>query len=183
MTDIVERIEDALGQDTFWDTDAPPLLNDAVAEIKRLRIELSVQKACTVAGRDEIARLRLRLTDLAWAAIEDAIKALSEAFDLMDGWRGIVNNSHTPQPTGATEMREHWLEHAHGRILAGDDELDVLADYGWVQITAEEREAIDAAALACGNCNGFGGDPTRPAIYKGDKIAVTLRNLLERLHT
>jgi hypothetical protein len=39
MTDIVARIEDALGQDTFWDTDAPPLLNDAVAEIKRLRKE------------------------------------------------------------------------------------------------------------------------------------------------
>ena len=37
MTDIVERIEYALGRDTFWDTDAPPLLNDAVAEIKRLR--------------------------------------------------------------------------------------------------------------------------------------------------
>ena len=37
MNDIVERIEDALGRDTFWDTDAPPLLNDAVAEIKRLR--------------------------------------------------------------------------------------------------------------------------------------------------
>jgi len=39
-------------------------------------------------------------------------------------------------------MREHWLEHAHGRIVAGDDELDVLADYGWLQITADEREAI-----------------------------------------
>jgi hypothetical protein len=39
MTNIVERIEDALGQDTFWDTDAPPLLTDAVAEIKRLRNE------------------------------------------------------------------------------------------------------------------------------------------------
>jgi len=39
MSDIVERIEDALGQDTFWDTDAPPLLTDAVAEIKRLRNE------------------------------------------------------------------------------------------------------------------------------------------------
>jgi hypothetical protein len=42
-------------------------------------------------------------------------------------------------------MSEHWLEHAHGRIVAGDDELDVLADYGWVQITAEEREAIEFA--------------------------------------
>jgi len=37
MTDIVERIEEALRHDTFWDTDAPPLLSDAVAEIKRLR--------------------------------------------------------------------------------------------------------------------------------------------------
>jgi hypothetical protein len=38
MTDIVERIEEALRHDTFWDTDAPPLLKDAVAEIKRLRL-------------------------------------------------------------------------------------------------------------------------------------------------
>lgn len=40
-------------------------------------------------------------------------------------------------------MSEHWLQHAHGRIVAGDDELDVLADYGWVQITDAEREAIE----------------------------------------
>ena len=37
---------------------------------------------------------------------------------------------------------EHWLQHAHGRIVAGDSEPDVLADYGWVQLTAEERAAI-----------------------------------------
>jgi hypothetical protein len=62
-------------------------------------------------------------------------------------------------------MREHWLEHAHGRIVAGDDELDVLADYGWVQITAEEREAILAAA----------------DLMIGSKPGATLRKLLERL--
>jgi hypothetical protein len=62
-------------------------------------------------------------------------------------------------------MREHWLEHAHGRIVAGDDELDVLADYGWVQITAEEREAIEFAA----------------DFLDGRAVAATLRNLLERL--
>lgn len=78
-------------------------------------------------------------------------------------------------------MREHWLQHAHGRIVAGDSEPDVLADYGWVQITAEEREAIEAAAWACGNCNGFGGIPTRPAVHRGNVIAATLRKLLERL--
>jgi arginine/ornithine N-succinyltransferase beta subunit len=37
VTDIVERIEEAFQWDTFWDTDAPPLLRDAVDEIKRLR--------------------------------------------------------------------------------------------------------------------------------------------------
>jgi hypothetical protein len=65
-------------------------------------------------------------------------------------------------------MREHWLENAHGRILAGDDELDVLADYGWVQITAEERGAIETAVRWL--------EPYPP-------VAATLRNLLERLHT
>ena len=65
-------------------------------------------------------------------------------------------------------MREHWLQHAHGRIVAGDDELDVLADYGWVQITDEERGAIKEGADAL---YGIGHDDE----------ADTLRKLLERL--
>ena len=63
-------------------------------------------------------------------------------------------------------MSEHWLEHAHGRILAGDNELDVLADYGWVQITDAEREAIETAVRWL--------EPYPP-------VAATLRRLLERL--
>ena len=39
VNDIVERIEESFRHDTFWDTDAPPLLEDAVVEIKRLRKE------------------------------------------------------------------------------------------------------------------------------------------------
>lgn len=62
-------------------------------------------------------------------------------------------------------MSEHWLQHAHGRIVAGDDELDVMADYGWVQITDEEREAIEDAVAEL-----------TPGL-----IAATLRKLLERL--
>ncbi len=38
---------------------------DAESELARLRRELSVQKACTVAGRDEIARLREAIRRLA----------------------------------------------------------------------------------------------------------------------
>jgi hypothetical protein len=62
-------------------------------------------------------------------------------------------------------VREHWLDHAHGRIVAGDDELEVLADYGWVQITDEERAAILTAA----------------DLLIGSKPGSVLRKLLERL--
>jgi hypothetical protein len=62
-------------------------------------------------------------------------------------------------------MTEHWLEHAHGRIVAGDDELEVLADYGWVQITDEEQAAILTAA----------------DLLIGSKPGSVLRKLLERL--
>jgi hypothetical protein len=72
-------------------------------------------------------------------------------------------------------MSEHWLQHAHGRIVAGDDELDVLADYGWVQITDEEREAIEDAAGICEeHAEEYDGAVSSP-------IADTLRKLLERL--
>jgi hypothetical protein len=56
MTDIVERLR------TLRYLRIPCVSKDAeeaAAEIDRLRLELSVQKACTVAGRDEIASLRL----------------------------------------------------------------------------------------------------------------------------
>ena len=68
-------------------------------------------------------------------------------------------------------MSEHWLQHAHGRIVAGDSEPDVLADYGWVQITDEEREAVEEAAESY-------ADGTNERCVK---IAATLRNMLERL--
>ncbi len=67
-------------------------------------------------------------------------------------------------------MSEHWLEHAHGRIVAGDDELEVLADYGWVQLTDEERAAIYRAEARL-----------RTAYVPDDETAATLRNLLARL--
>jgi hypothetical protein len=48
-------------------------------------------------------------------------------------------------------------------------------------LTVEEREAIETAAWACGRCDGFSGDPSKPALYTGNQIEATLRNLLERL--
>jgi hypothetical protein len=72
-------------------------------------------------------------------------------------------------------MREHWLEHAHGRIVAGDNELDVLADYGWVQITDAEREAIEVAISGMYRPDVHHLTPQAPT------HADTLRKLLERL--
>ena len=63
-------------------------------------------------------------------------------------------------------MSEHWLQHAHGRIVAGDSEPDVLADYGWVQITDAEHDALEfAVETGC--------------VATHDET--TLRKLLERL--
>jgi len=67
-------------------------------------------------------------------------------------------------------MSEHWLQHAHGRIVAGDDELDVLADYGWVQLTDEEREAITDAA----------GRYVEGLTPNATEYAATLRGLMRR---
>jgi hypothetical protein len=47
------------------------LFEEAAGEIERLRLELSVQKSCTVAGREEIARLRDLVAGLG-AAVETA---------------------------------------------------------------------------------------------------------------
>ena len=74
-------------------------------------------------------------------------------------------------------MREHWLEHAHGRIVAGDDELEVLADYGWVQITDAEREAVEASFDAI----QYAADELGLAQADCDRHAATLRNLLKRV--
>jgi len=77
-------------------------------------------------------------------------------------------------------MSEHWLQHAHGRIVAGDDELDVLADYGWVQITDEEREAVKTAMY--GYIAWMDDNVLLETPHVQAKLA-TLRSLLERLHT
>ena len=70
-------------------------------------------------------------------------------------------------------MSEHWLAHAHGRILAGDDELDVLADYGWVQITDRERVAINWALATL--------ETGEPDVGQNREAAAVLTGLLERL--
>jgi len=70
-------------------------------------------------------------------------------------------------------MTEHWLEHAHGRIVAGDDEPDVLADYGWVQITDRERVAINWALATL--CTG------EPDAGQNREAAAVLTGMLERL--
>jgi hypothetical protein len=59
--DIVSRLKNWRGLHLAHGGD---LFEEAAVEIDRLRLELSVQKACTVAGREEIARLRSLLERL-----------------------------------------------------------------------------------------------------------------------
>jgi hypothetical protein len=62
MTDIVERLRSLRYVHVPV---ASGLMEEAATEIDRMRLELSVQKACTVAGREEIARLREAIRRLA----------------------------------------------------------------------------------------------------------------------
>ena len=84
MSDIVERIEDALERDTFSDTDAPPLLTDAVAEIKRLReaIRLIADQyaTLTVQGGNVTVTMDATLTDEEREAIYRAEARLRTAY-------------------------------------------------------------------------------------------------------
>ena len=90
MTDIVERLR---GLRFVHVPVASGLMEEACQEIERLRLELSVQKACTVAGREEIARLRL--TDAEREAVEFAVEHLQNS-----GWgtatlRNLLERLHT----------------------------------------------------------------------------------------
>jgi len=49
------------------------LFEEAAGEIERLRLELSVQKACTVAGREEIAKLRNAPAGFCWIGVTDRL--------------------------------------------------------------------------------------------------------------
>lgn len=64
---------------------------------------------------------------------------------------------------------------------SASDRIVPLYRHSQPTLTAAEREAVEVCAHAAENCNGFGGDPTRPAIYEGRQVAATLRGLLERL--
>jgi len=66
---------------------------------------------------------------------------------------------------------DHWLEVAFGRICAGDSEQAVLADYGWMQLTDAERQAIKVAE------RDYADNDMDAGCYH---IAATLRWLLER---
>lgn len=130
MSDIVERIEDALGQDTFWDTDAPPLLNDAVAEIKRLRTErrwIPVSERLPEDGQNIIACF----------AFGSVVGEVGEAtFNKRDGW---FYNEHGAW--GAT----HWMP------LPEPPETDPV-------LTDEDRESVERAVrLTLKKMNFLGG--------------------------
>ena len=66
-------------------------------------------------------------------------------------------------------------------VEAADEIERLRAELSRLRLTDAEREAVEVCAHAAENCNGFNGDPTRPAIYDGRQVAAALRGLLERM--
>jgi hypothetical protein len=118
MTDILERLRSLRYVHVPV---ASQLIDEAAAEIERLRLELSVQKACTVAGRQEIARLReaiRRLADQdATLSVQDGSVTVTMDDTLTDATcphvRGTVTQHCSLNFTLTDEEREalHWFAH------------------------------------------------------------------------
>jgi hypothetical protein len=168
MTDIVERIEDALGRDTFWDTDAPPLLNDAVAEIKRLReaIRRLADQDATLSVCDGSVTVTM---DEAMSDAEiDAIECVVE-----DG-RIASMSVYGVMRSLLVRLRPEWesesYEESDEKRVNTTMNRDATPSDGSVQdegtLTKKERKAVAFAA------EHFGA-------FKNQ--AATLRSLLERL--
>lgn len=81
-------------------------------------------------------------------------------------------------PNGEFGILAFYRREAEDRATASDR---VVPLYRSPTLTDAEQEAVEVCAQAAANCGGFGGDHTRPAIYKGDEVAATMRGLLERL--
>jgi hypothetical protein len=103
-------------------------IEEAAAEIERLRLELSVQKACTVAGREEIARLR------------EAIRRLAD----QDATLSVQDGSVTV--TMDATLTDAICPHVRGTVTQHCSLNFTLTD--------EEREAIEVAAAAYAGDHG-----------------------------
>jgi hypothetical protein len=147
MTDIVERIEESFRHDTFWDTDAPPLLKDAVAEIARLReaIRRLADQDATLSVCDGNVTVT---TDEAMSEAEiDAIECVVE-----DG-RIASMSVYGVMRSLLVRLRPEWesesYEKSDEKHANTNTNRDTPPREGSVQgegtVTDEEREAIEDA--------------------------------------
>lgn len=122
--------------------------------------ERSVASAGSVAGGNDLID---RLSELSGDVGRWGGKTICEAIDEIERLRLAIRQLADQDAT---------LSVVGGNVIV---EMDAT-----LTLTDTERVAVEIAADACGNCNGFGGDTRRPALYEGDRIAATLRGLLER---
>ena len=97
-------------------------MNDIVKECREACCEDYLPNPCQVGQRaaDEIERLRKECNDRNNLAI--ANERLWEELRLLNG------NSHPGYIIGV-----HWMAAAYGRICAGENEAEVMADYGYTR--------------------------------------------------
>lgn len=168
MNDIVERIEESFRHDTFWDTDAPPLLEDAVAEIARLRdaVRRLADQDATLSICD--GNVTVTMDEAISEAEIDAIECVVE-----DG-RIASMSVYGVMRSLLVRLRPEWesqsYEESDEKRVNTTMNRDATPSDGSVQdegaLTKKERKAVAFAA------EHFGA-------FKNQ--AATLRKLLERL--
>ena len=168
VNDIVERIEESFRHDTFWDTDAPPLLEDAVAEIARLRdaVRRLADQDATLSICD--GNVTVTMDEAISEAEIDAIECVVE-----DG-RIASMSVYGVMRSLLVRLRPEWesqsYEESDEKRVNTTMNRDATPSDGSVQdegaLTKKERKAVAFAA------EHFGA-------FKNQ--AATLRKLLERL--
>ena len=70
--------------------------------------------------------------------------------DIRDAVRKLLQDNTLPSETDRAghKITRHWLEAAHERIRAGEDEAAVMADYGWTATRPESGNGTGSAIEA-----------------------------------
>lgn len=144
-TELIEWLMDAdQGELTMFEAAARSEIASLRAEVERLRDVIDDRNA-TIEMRDhELAKVKAE-RDAALAANRDCMAHFEQMRAERDEAKKELSECRWTRGRYPGKVTEHWMRSAFDRISTGEDEVKVLADYGYVQ---EKELAIGEAELA-----------------------------------